>query len=204
VHIPLSKLKRDTVYTAGQEDGQSVLKAVAESSASIQAHLVRFDPMALPMLEWRWRVPALIKTADNRDPKREDAPVRLMVAFDGDKTKLTEKERSLFARAKRLSGREPPYALLMYIWDNVNPVGTVIASAHSTRVKMMVAESGPGHVGSWQSYRRNLAEDFTKAFGEAPQSTLGIGLMSDTDNTGTKIEAWYGSIRLGCAAPAGR
>ena len=148
------------------------------------------------MIEWRWRVPALIKTADNRNPKREDAPVRLMVAFDGDKATLNDKEQSQMALAKRLSGREPPYALLMYIWDNANPVGTIITSTHSTRVKMMVAESGPGHVGSWQSYRRNLAEDFARAFGEAPQTLIGVGLMSDSDNTGEKTEGYYGGIQL--------
>ena len=92
----------------------------------------------------------------------------------------------------------------MYIWDNVNPVGTVITSTHSTRVKMIVAESGASHVGGWHSYRRNLAEDYAKAFGEAPQAVISVSLMSDTDNTGEKTEAYYGAIRLACAAPAAR
>jgi hypothetical protein len=198
-HVPLSKLKRDTVYKVERQDGQPVLHATAQGSASAYVHMGRIDITPTPMLEWRWRVPALIAKAANEDPKREDAPARLIFAFDGDKTSLPEKEQSGMARAKRLSGRTMPYAMLMYIWDNRNPVDMIITSAHSTRVKMIVAESGPQGVGAWRSYRRNLAQDFERAFGEKPQGMLGVAVMTDTDNTGETTEGFYGAIRLACA-----
>src|SRR5262245_19115487 len=62
VHGPLSKLKRDTTYAVEREEGQAVLHATADGSASAWVLLKALDLAAAPMLEWRWRVPALIKT----------------------------------------------------------------------------------------------------------------------------------------------
>jgi hypothetical protein len=201
VHVPLSKLKRDTRYAATTDEGKSVLKAEADGAASAYVHMARPDPARLPILEWRWRAKALIEAANNRDPKLEDAPVRLIVGFDGDMATLTSEEQRRLARAKKISGKNPPYATLMYIWENRAPVGTVIPSAHSTRVKMIVAESGVQGVGAWRSYRRNLLQDYQRAFGGTPRGILGVAVMTDTDNTGAKAEGFYGEIRLTCAAP---
>ena len=201
-HVPLSKLKRDTQYAAATQDGRSILEATAEDSASAYAHLAPSDPAVLPVLEWSWRVPALIETADNRDPKREDSPARMIVGFDGDKSTLPDAEQRRLALGKKMSGRDVPFATIMYIWDNRNPVGTVIPSAHSERLRMIVVESGKGGVGAWRSYRRNLVEDYRLAFGTAPGKVLGIAVMTDTDNTNAKAQGHYGPIRLACAKPA--
>ena len=42
----------------------------------------------------------------------------------------------------------------------------------------------------------DLYADFKRAFGEEPGPITGIGIMTDTDNTGEKARAWYGDIRL--------
>jgi hypothetical protein len=201
-HAPLSRLKRDTTYRTVTEDGRIVLRAVAERSASMWVHRGRIDVAAAPMLEWRWRVPALIAGAANEDPKREDAPVRVIIGFDGDKTTLPEQEQRRMARAKALSGRDVPYATLMYIWDNRNPVDMVVPSAHTSRLKMIVVESGAAGVGAWRSYRRDLARDYERAFGEKPKDVLGFALMTDTDNTDETAEGWYDALRLACATGA--
>ena len=149
-------------------------------------------------LKPRFRYGAIHPRA-NEDPKREDSPVRVIIGFDGDKSKLPEPEQRRMARAKTLSGRDMPYAMLMYIWDNRNPVGMVVPSAHTDRVKMIVAESGGAGVGAWRSYRRDLAQDYERAFGEKPKSVLGFALMTDTDNTGQRAQGFYGALRLACA-----
>jgi hypothetical protein len=73
----------------------------------------------------------------------------------------------------------------------------VIGSTHTNRVQMWVAESGASSVGKWQSYERDIAADFRAAFEEEPGDLIGIGILSDTDNTGQSVEAWYGDISLG-------
>ncbi len=47
-----------------------------------------FDIRSAPIVEWRWKVGSLIEGADNRVAAKEDSPVRLMFAFDGDKSRL--------------------------------------------------------------------------------------------------------------------
>jgi hypothetical protein len=199
-HMPLSKLKRDTVYTKAQEGGRTVLHAVAESAASLYA--ARFKkPAAVPAtVSWRWKTDALVPDADNRDKSREDAPLRLIVAFDGDQASLPEVEQKRFKRARNLTGREVPYAVLMYIWSDHVPVGTVIPSAHTSQVKMLVVASGKGGLGNWQTVQRKPADDYRRAYQAEPGPVLGIAVMTDTDNTGAKAAGQYADIRFECGA----
>jgi hypothetical protein len=198
-HQPLSKLKRDTVYTLAQEDGRTVLSGVADSSASLFAAPINQATGLPPILSWRWKTDALIPGADNRDKKREDAPLRVIVAFDGDRSTLPEAERQRFKRAQKLFGRELPYAVLMYIWSEQVPLESVIPSAHTSQVKMLVVATGTGVLGSWQSMRRNIAEDYRRAYGAAPGRVLGVAVMTDTDNTGSKAVGRYADIQFECA-----
>jgi hypothetical protein len=199
IHQPLSKLKRDTVYTLIQEDGRTVLRGAADRAASL--YVAGFKPPLVPSatLSWRWKTDALVPGADNRKKELEDAPLRVLIAFDGDRSKLPEAEQRRFNRAKTISGREPPYAVLMYIWSEQLAVGTVIPSAHTSQVKMLVVASGAGGLGQWQSLRRNIAEDYRRAYGAEPGQLLGAAVMTDTDNTGTTAVGQYANIQVECA-----
>ena len=61
---------------------------------------------------------------------------------------------------------------------------------------MVVAVSGAAEVGKWMTLSRNVVEDFKSAFGEEPGLMTDVGILTDTDNTGATVEAWYGDIRL--------
>ncbi len=198
-HLPLSRMKRDTVYSMVQADGHTVLRGVADRSASLYVAL--FKPaISVPTgIDWRWKTDALVPDADNRDKDREDAPLRVLVGFDGDKSTLPKDEQKRFQRAKTLTGRDGPYATLMYIWSDHVPVNTVIPSAHTRQVRMLVVASGPKGLGRWQSVHRDLAADYRRAFGAAPGRVLGVAVMTDTDNTGGKAVGEYADIRFDCA-----
>ena len=83
----------------------------------------------------------------------------------------------------------------MYIWGHNIAPDTVITSRHTDRIKMIVAEAGVDKAGAWHDLQRDLYADFKRAFGEEPGPITGIGIMTDTDNTGEKARAWYGDIR---------
>jgi len=197
-HLPLSSLKRDSRYAVTTKDGRAVLQADADGSASVYGAPLSPGVTSYRMLSWQWQTDALIPGADNRDKQREDAPVRVIAAFDGDKSKLPEAEKRQLKWAKRLSAREPPYAILMYIWSEQLAPETIIASAHTSQIKMLVVSSGPAGLGQWQTLRRDLRADFKRAFGEEAGPLLGVGVMTDTDNTGAKASARYADIRLDC------
>lgn len=198
-HQPLSKLKRDTVYKVDRVDGRAVLRASADGAASLYVAPVKPATSASSAtLRWDWKTDALVPGADNRDKSREDAPLRVLVAFDGDVKTLPEAEQRRFSRAKTLTGRQPPYAVVMYIWSDQVAVGTVIPSAHTSQVKMLAVASGADGLGRWQSVQRNLVEDYRRAYGAEPGPVLGVAVMTDTDNTGTKAAGEYAEIRLEC------
>ena len=92
------------------------------------------------------------------------------------------------------SGHEMPYATIMYIWENKLPVGTVLENAHSGRAKMIVAESGSTRVGQWLTLTRNVLDDYRQAYGEEPGKIISVGVMTDTNTTGSKVTAYYGDI----------
>jgi len=198
-HQPLSKLKRDTVYSLVQEDGRTVLRGVADRSASLYVALIKPAISVPESIEWRWKTDALVPDADNRDKDREDASLRVLVGFDGDKSTLPKEEQKRFQRAKSLTGRDGPYATLMYIWSDHVPVNTVIPSAHTSQVKMLVVASGPKGLGNWQRVKRNLAADYQRAFGASPGRMLGVAVMTDTDNTGANATGEYSDIRFDCS-----
>lgn len=200
-HQPLSRLKRDTVYTLVPDgDRPGVLRATADRSASLYVAAVK-PALRTPMtLSWEWKADALVPDADNRDKSREDAPLRVVVAFDGDVATLPEADRKRFKRARVLSGHEPPFAVLMYVWTDHVPVGTIIPSAHTGRLKMLAVASGPEGLGSWQKVRRNLADDYRRAYGAEPGPVTGIAVMTDTDNTGEKSVGDYAGIRIDCGS----
>ena len=198
----LARFKKPTAYDLVSKDGATVVEARADNSASGLLHpLANLDAREFRELSWRWKVEELIKTQDNTRSSTEDAPVRLVIRFDGDKSKLDFGERIFSAQVKAVTGQELPYATLMYIWGRRSPRETVITSRFTDRIRMIVAESGPDKLGQWQDVKRNLYEDFKRAYGEEPGPVTGIGIMTDTDNTGEKTRAWYGDISLTRRAP---
>jgi hypothetical protein len=197
-HIPISKLKRDTRYSIVQDGADQVLRAQADRSASFYISRLKNPMSADASLQWRWKTDALIAGADNRNKKLEDAPLRIALGFDGDIKSLSAVEQKTFARARTFSSAPLPYATLMYIWSEQVPLETIIPSAHTSQLKMLVVASGKEGLGQWHTLKRNISEDYRRAFASAPGKLLWTGVMSDTDNTGQKALAWYADISLSC------
>lgn len=193
----LSRFKRPTEYRLIDDQGRTVVEALADASASGLVHPLALDPQAYPLLSWRWKTADLVIGADNTQKHLEDSPVRVVVSFAGDMERLPLKDRMFFDNVRLLTGQQLPYATLMYIWENRAPVDSVIDNLHTSRIKMIVAGSGRDRVGRWQEVTRNVLEDYRRAFGEPPGRITAIGIMTDTDNTGERAQAWYGDIAFG-------
>jgi hypothetical protein len=194
--LKFSSLKRQTEYKLVEDQGAVVLDAKAEAAASGLLAVVDFDIKPAPVMQWRWKIRNLIDDQDNSNAAKEDSPARISLGFEGDKSKLGFRDRTASSLAKAGSGRELPYAQLVYIWSNDKPVGTIIENPHTKRVQMVVAASGAANVGKWVPLKRNVYDDFKRAFGEEPGRLMEVGILTDTDNTGGSAEAWYGDIEF--------
>jgi hypothetical protein len=195
-NLPVVQGKAMTQYTLVRDGHATVLQADAEHSASALMHEGDIDLARTPVVTWRWKAEGPIEGADNSIGSKEDAPARLLFCFDGDKTKLSLIDRAGMSLAKRSGGKDMPYATLMYIWSTTAAPGSVIANPHTGRVQMIVVSGQPGDAGRWQNLRRNIAQDYERVFHEVPGRITAYGLLTDTDNTGGTIRAWYGDIQF--------
>lgn len=185
-------------------DGRDTIFAFAEASASMLRQQVRVEPADLARVRFSWKVPALIPLADMAVREKDDAPVRVVLAFEGDRSRFSPRNAALSELARALTGEEMPYATLMYVWSNQREPGSVIVNPRTDRIRKLVVESGPVRLNQWLAYERDIRSDFERAFGEPPGALVGIGIMTDSDNTRSSTRAWYGPVRLVPAGGAGR
>jgi len=192
----IAPYKKNTVYRLENYQGKTVLSANSKTSASGLAVKLRPRHANNLWLKWEWKALSAMPEADNAERYHDDAPLRILVAFDGNKSKLPLKEKMTFEMANLISGQEMPYATIMYIWSGKSPIDSIITNAHTSRIKMIVVDSGWENLGQWHQHQRDLAADYKLAYGEAPGEVIGIALLTDTDNTKSETRAFYGDIEL--------
>jgi len=192
--------KTPTSFRYARKDGRDAVAVQAHASASMLRHNLRVEPAQLGKLRFSWHVPALLEQADMALRDKDDAPVRLVLVFEGDRSRFSLGDAALSELARALTGEELPYATLMYVWCNRRPPGTVIRSPRTDRIRKLVVESGGTRLNRWLDYERDIRADFERVFGEAPGALVGIALMTDSDNTRADASAWYGPVRLVTAA----
>jgi hypothetical protein len=188
--------KAATEFNFTLKDKRPAVLARAASSASMLRHAVHIAPADLGRLKFSWNVPELIAQANLSLRDKSDSPVRVVLAFEGDRSVFSAKDSMLSELSLALTGEPMPYATLMYVWSNTQAPGTVIANTRTDRIRKLVVESGRQHLNQWLDYDRDVAADFKRAFGESPGALVAVGIMTDSDNTRTTTQAWYGPVTL--------
>ena len=191
--------KKQTLYTFSDQQGRDAVQAHATSSASMLRQDVRIAAKDLDVVKFSWHVPELIRDADLAERDSDDSPVRIVLVFEGDKSKFSAKNAMLSEMAEILSGESLPYATLMYVWCNKRAPGSVVINPRTDRIRSIVVESGARNLRQWLDYERNIRADYEKAFGELPGDLLRVGVMTDSDNTQSQTFASYGAMHFGKA-----
>lgn len=192
----LAPYKKNTAYRLENYQGRTVLSASANKSASGLAVKLKPRPSQHLWLEWEWKALEALDKANNLDREADDAPLRILVAFDGDRSKLTLKDKMVGELAQIMSGQEMPYATLMYIWSPNGQPNQIKPNSHTNRVKMIAVDAGKENLGQWRKHSRDLTADYESAYGYTPGNVIGIALLTDTDNTNSQTKAYYGDIEL--------
>ncbi len=194
-HLPFPG-KSPTKFNYARKDGRDALAVLAASSASMLRTKVRIEPPQLAGVRFSWKVPQLIAGADLASRDADDSPVRVVLFFEGDRSRFSARDSMMSELLRTITGEEMPYATLMYVWCNKREPGTIITNSRTSRVRKVVVESGARKLNQWLDYERDIRADYERAFGEAPGALVGIGIMSDSDNTRSTTQAWYGPVRL--------
>ena len=116
---------------------------LAASSASVLRSTIRIEPKDLGSVRFSWKVPELIAGADMALRDADDSPVRVVLTFEGDRSRFSARDGMLSELMLTLTGEEMPYATLMYVWCNKREPGALIASPRTDRIRKLVVQSGP-------------------------------------------------------------
>lgn len=193
--------RKPTQYRFVRHDGRPALQADSDGGDSLVRHALGLSGPALGRLRFSWYVDSHNPIADVGDPQSDDAVVRLILQFDGDRSTFSARDQRLSDLLQALTGEPLPYATLMYVWDPERPVGTVIPHPRSARIRKLVVVSGSEGLGRWMELERDLNADYEQVFGQPPVRLTGLALMTDSNNTGHPSRAWYGPLRW--LAPGG-
>ncbi|MGC4366776.1 DUF3047 domain-containing protein [Hydrogenophaga sp. R2] len=196
--------KRYVPFEASQVDGRAALRVQADSSVSILRQRLPEPVGGLrqPMqLRLTWRVDALPSDGDLAHIDRSDSPVGVVLAFGGDRSRWTGRQQRLSDLTQLLTGEPLPYATLAYVWSAQHPVESVVFNPRTDRIRKLVLDSGTDHLQQWREHVRDVQADYRSAFGEEPGPLVGIALMTDTDNTRSRLTAWYGALSLKPLSP---
>lgn len=185
-----------TTYRMTEEAGVPALEASADESASILYTHVSTPVESHSVLSWRWGIQRTPHGADVLDADKDDAAARLFVAFEHRPELIPRGQRFRYWLARVAHGEYPPYSALCYVWSRTRPVGTVSTHHKYCRLVRIVIRRGDRDSGRWVEERRDVLADYTAAFGTAPPAISHIAVMTDTDETGDSLKAWYSGIAL--------
>ncbi|MEM8557708.1 MAG: DUF3047 domain-containing protein [Bacteroidota bacterium] len=193
--MPLGNVPPST-YETVEQNGTTVVRARADDSASGLVREITINPRDFPVLEWRWKANGVLAKGDVRKKSGDDYPARIYITFDYDAANLSMGERLKRRAAQALTSQEIPLRALSYIWSNDARSDDPVPNPFTDWVMMVPVEGGTANVGTWVTERRNIVEDYRRAFGEEPPAITGIAIMTDADNTGEAVSAYYGDLIL--------
>jgi hypothetical protein len=168
------KFQAPTLYKVVKDGTNSVLQALAKSSASGLGARIAVPTGDAPKISWRWKLDKTPPGGSEDKIKTFDHTVRLYVAF------------------KTLIG---PPRTVNYVWANTMKVGQTFDHPSSGRAKFIVLQTGDAKAGQWQSETRNVGADWKALFGkdEVPE-IVSVGIVTDSDSTASTVTGWYDDI----------
>jgi hypothetical protein len=165
-----------TDYHVVHEGTNFFLQAVADKTCSAFSVKLNIKPPPKLTLRWRWKIDCAPTNGSERVTNRFDHAARVFIAFD------------TFIGTPRS---------LDYLWANEEKVGTVLSHPLSSRIQLVMVESGDARAGEWISEKRDVRVDWKKAFGHRTMpKIIGIGVLTDGDSLGCKLTADYADIEL--------
>lgn len=176
-------------------DGVHAMEVHSNASMSLMARPLAIDLAQTPVLCWRWRVQAVVATADMQQRKGDDYAARVYVSFKLPDEAMGFGLRTKLRLARAIWGADLPDAALNYVWDNRHPVGTEQANAYTDRAMMVVLRSGNAQAGRWVQERRDVGQDVARLF-DARALAVQLAVTADTDNTGQSAHAGFADFHF--------
>ena len=174
--------RRDYKYKVMEENGNNFLRYEGTEAKHLNFPLIdkkEIDIYETPILKWDWRIFDIPEGGDEDSSDRNDVAASVYVVFD----------------TSRILFQKVPVSI-RYTWSSEHPVGSVFSKLRG-RQRIMVVGTGENNLGEWQTFERNIVEDYENIFGKTPPRTpIAILILSDGDETRSHIKADYDDFEL--------
>lgn len=168
--------KGETRYRLQTVNGVVALQADSHAAGSGLFKEQRIDLEQTPFLNWSWRIADRLTGLNEQSKAGDDYAARVYVVVKGGLA---------FWQTKAIN----------YVWAGNTAKDTVWPNAFAGDHAMMIALPGPEAAPNvWYSEKRNVRADLQKLFGEDLRAIDAVALMTDTDNSGGHVLAYYGDI----------
>jgi len=191
--LTFKKIPAHTRYELVKDDATTVVMATSDAAASGLVSRVSINLKEYPFIHWRWKIDNLFNKSDATHKAGDDYPARIYITFAYEPGRVGTFKKLKYILGRKLFG-DIPIAAINYIWEPRLPAGTIIDNPYTTFARMVVVRSGQSQVGQWLAEKRNVYQDYVRAFAEEPPLVTGVAIMTDTDNTGERATAYYGDI----------
>jgi len=163
-------------FTVVVDGSDRVLRLRSHGDNSTISKEIKVDAKAFPLLVWRWKAVVLPAGGDCRHKATDDEAAQIYVTFPRFPTTMRSR-------------------IIGYVWDTTAPAGTIVKSESSGLVTYVVVRSGTADLGRWLSETRNVYDDFTRIYGEAPTEPVGaVSVAIDSNDTRSSAESYIGTV----------
>lgn len=168
--------KGETRYQLQAIDGITVLTADSHAAGSGLFKTQTIDLTQTPMLNWSWRINNHLTGLNEQSKSGDDFAARIYVVVKGGLA---------FWQTQSIN----------YVWAGNSAKDSIWPNAFVGEQTMMLALRGPeAPLNTWQQEKRNVRSDLKQLFGDDYSRIDAIALMTDTDNSNSRVSAAYGDI----------
>ena len=164
-----------TLYSIGNNENGSYLKAVAENAASGVGKEIKINLDKTPFINITWKIEKDLKGIKENTKKGHDFAARVFVIKKTGATPLSNRA-------------------INYVFSSNSNVGDTWPSPYTKKSIDSVLASTKSNLNEWVTVRANVKEDFKKFHDLDVEELSGIAIMADTDNSKLTAVSFYQNI----------
>ena len=164
-----------TLYSIGNNENGSYLKAVAENAASGVGKEIKINLDKTPFINITWKIEKDLKGIKENTKKGHDFAARVFVIKKTGATPLSNRA-------------------INYVFSSNSNVGETWPSPYTKKSIDSVLASTKSNLNEWVTVRANVKEDFKKFHDLDVEEISGIAIMADTDNSKLTAVSYYQNI----------
>ena len=164
-----------TLYSIGNNENGSYLKAVAENAASGVGKEIKINLDKTPFINITWKIEKDLKGIKENTKKGHDFAARVFVIKKTGATPLSNRA-------------------INYVFSSNSNVGETWPSPYTKKSIDSILASTKSNLNEWVTVKANVKEDFKKFHDLDVEELSGIAIMADTDNSKLTAVSYYQNI----------